>query len=384
MIYSEDGDGMTQEVFQAIFVNDFDGLQKIYAKHNLSTDILDEHGMTPLQHAAYKGNEQIVRWLLNRGADVNSGKHKYRYTALHFAALSGNPVVCSLLLAAGAKSDLTNTVGRTASQMGAFVGNHNCVAVISNYVPEDEVTCYTLSDSNDNEPKLPPELAQPVHKFIMMTNIHPVKVALEIPPVFLVDNNALKIYKVLNLMCEREINKQLETNEVMAFKFHYLASILIEIAKYNDLKSEKQSDPKEVFIKKILKSEIYSEQFLKDCIRMFPFRDCTIFRQMVTSLTRVKDGMTALNVILVMIGNRRGMGIDSFGEERICGTCAENNASKKCAKCKAVQYCDRECQRIHWFVHKKECNREASNNGALQTPIDSSHVAESLSGLGIK
>jgi len=57
-----------------------------------------------------------------QGADVNSGKHKYLYTALHFAALSGNPVVCSLLLAAGAKSELTNTVGRTASQMGAFVG----------------------------------------------------------------------------------------------------------------------------------------------------------------------------------------------------------------------------------------------------------------------
>lgn len=105
---------------------------------------------------------------------------------------------------------------------------------------------------------------------------------------------------------------------------------------------------------------------------------------MVASLTRGKDSMTALNVILVMIGNRRGMGVDSFGDERICGTCAENNATKKCAKCKAVQYCDRECQRIHWFVHKKECNREASNNGALQTSaVDSSHVAESLSGLGI-
>lgn len=42
------------------------------------------------------------------------------------------------------------------------------MAVISNYVPEEEVTCYTLPDSNENEPKLPSELAQPVHKFIMM------------------------------------------------------------------------------------------------------------------------------------------------------------------------------------------------------------------------
>lgn len=48
---------------------------------------------------------------------------------------------------------------------------------------------------------------------------------------------------------------------------------------YIDIKSEKQSDSKELFIKKILKSESYLEQFLKDCIRMFPHRDCTIFRQ---------------------------------------------------------------------------------------------------------
>lgn len=45
------------------------------------------------------------------------------------------------------------------------------------------------------------------------------------------------------------------------------------------MKSEKQSDSKELFIKKILKSENYLEQFLKDCIRQFPYRDCTIFRQ---------------------------------------------------------------------------------------------------------
>lgn len=57
---------MSREVFKTIFVNDFEGLQKIYAKHDLGTDILDDHGMTPLQHAAYKGNEQIVRWLLDR------------------------------------------------------------------------------------------------------------------------------------------------------------------------------------------------------------------------------------------------------------------------------------------------------------------------------
>lgn len=109
----------------------------------------------------------------------------------------------------------------------------------------------------------------------------------------------------------------------------------------------------------------------------------TLF-QIVASLTRGKDSMTALNVILVMIGNRRSLSVDAFGEERICGTCTENNATKKCAKCKTMQYCDRECQRIHWFVHKKECGREADNNEILQSSVDSSHVAQSLSELGIK
>jgi len=67
-----------------------------------------------------------------------------------------------------------------------------------------------------------------ISRRLFQTNIHPVKVALEVPPAFLTDDNVSKIYKVLNLMCE----KQLETNEIMAFKFHYLACILIEIAKY--------------------------------------------------------------------------------------------------------------------------------------------------------
>lgn len=67
MATTKDMQEVTREIFTKIFNNDFDGLQKIYAKNiDLSPDILDEHGMTPLQHASYKGNEQMVRWLLAR------------------------------------------------------------------------------------------------------------------------------------------------------------------------------------------------------------------------------------------------------------------------------------------------------------------------------
>lgn len=45
--------------------------------------------MTPLMHAAYKGRTDICRLLLQHGADVNCHQHEYGYTALMFAALSG-------------------------------------------------------------------------------------------------------------------------------------------------------------------------------------------------------------------------------------------------------------------------------------------------------
>lgn len=59
---------------------------------------------------------------LFQGADVNSSQHEHGYSALHFAVLSGNSDVCQLLLCAGAKSYATNSVGKTPTQMAAFVG----------------------------------------------------------------------------------------------------------------------------------------------------------------------------------------------------------------------------------------------------------------------
>lgn len=53
---------------------------------------------------------------------MNSGRHKHGYSTLHFAVLSGNAEVCQMLLSAGAKSHAVNAVGRTPSEMAAFVG----------------------------------------------------------------------------------------------------------------------------------------------------------------------------------------------------------------------------------------------------------------------
>ncbi|GFG38137.1 hypothetical protein Cfor_04788, partial [Coptotermes formosanus] len=156
-----------KDIFAKIANNDVNGLKNTLVQQKIEVDIYDENGMTPLQHAAYKGNKEIVQMLIDRGAEVNSGKHEYGYTALHFAALSGNAQVCHLLLMAGAKSQTTNSIGRTASQMAAFVGNHACVAVINSYIPKSDVDYYTIPQGLETEPKLPPTVAAPLHKFVM-------------------------------------------------------------------------------------------------------------------------------------------------------------------------------------------------------------------------
>lgn len=46
-------------------------------------------GMTPLQHAAFRGRKEMVELLLANGADVNADKHENSYSTLMFAALSG-------------------------------------------------------------------------------------------------------------------------------------------------------------------------------------------------------------------------------------------------------------------------------------------------------
>lgn len=74
-----------------------------------------------------------------------------------------------------------------------------------------------------------------------------------------------------------------------------------------------------------------------------------------------------------------------------CSTCGEEKPDKKCSKCKQVQYCDRECQRLHWFAHKKLCARPVSSQNASgsdanksaksKVEIDSAEISEQLQNL---
>lgn len=318
-------------------------------------------------------------------------KHEHGYSALHFAGLSGNSDVCHLLLLAGAKQHMINTVGRTAAQMAAFVGNHNCVATINNFIPKSDIDYYTIPQGLQTTPVLPPFLADSFHKFVMTINIHPIRIALNVQKYTGFSDHLNEIKKVLELMCSREMKKGTETNEVMAFKFHYLSYIVGDIIKSKERQSqikkddEKKSDFVDLLARKLLKMNKdgnldVMDAFLKECIRDFSYRECTIFRQMVSSLAG-KDPPSALSVVNAAINGQRGF-IDNVS---VCHTCGEEKPAKKCSKCKAVQYCDRECQRLHWFMHKKCCAREVSSDtNEKQSGPDAAALSEQVKNLLVK
>lgn len=255
--------------------------------------------------------------------------------------------------------------------MGAFVANHKAVSTINNFVARSEIEYYTKIHGQEKIPPLPPTLLDSFHKFVIQPNIHPVRICLNLQKFGIVSEHYKTIKKVLALMTEREMQRQKEINEVMAFKYHYLGWIVNEIiscqehftARKQSKEQEKdiKSDYLEMFVKRVLKPNKdghmdYVEVTIRECVREFPFRESTIFQQVVRQLASKDNNLTALEVLKQAINGQRGFqDLDAF-----CVTCGDEKPDKKCSKCKQVQYCDRECQRLHWWLHKKECARLSS------------------------
>lgn len=171
---------LQKDILDAIAKKDLTRLKQNLVELKSPIDFYDDSGMTPLQHAAFKGDKTAVELILDRGPNVNSSRHQYDYSALHFAALSANSEVCLLLLLAGANPIAVNSVHRTPAQMAAFVGNKSVVQAINNFIPKAEIEYYTKCHDQQTEPYLPMVLADNFHKLVMITNLHPVKIALTV------------------------------------------------------------------------------------------------------------------------------------------------------------------------------------------------------------
>ncbi|XP_020566163.1 ankyrin repeat and MYND domain-containing protein 2 isoform X2 [Oryzias latipes] len=374
-----------KELFEVISAGNVQEASRLLGCKDVRVNCLDEYGMTPLMHAAYKGKADMCRLLLQHGADVNCNQHEHGYTALMFAGLSGKTDITWMMLDAGAETDVTNSVGRTAAQMAAFVGQHDCVTVINNFFSRARLDYYTKAQGLEKEPKLPPKLAGPLHKIIMSTNLNPVRMVLLVKEnPLLAEAEALeKCRRVMELISEKCI-KQQDMNEVLAMKMHFIGCVLGKCASF----LKERQDGLDALVKSLLKGQdadgfpVYQEKFVRECIRKFPYCDATLLQQL-------GNDPTALSVLTQAITGQVG-----FMDAEFCTTCGEKGAQKRCSICKTVIYCDQTCQKMHWFTHKKVCKKlqeqrekqeaEAAKLRTQQSKEDSGAVQDAMQQLSVE
>ena len=64
----------------------------------------------------------------------------------------------------GAKSFCTNKIGKTASELAAFVGQHECVSIINNHIGIDEIdSLLNTKVSGEVVEKYPDDLVTFIH-----------------------------------------------------------------------------------------------------------------------------------------------------------------------------------------------------------------------------
>jgi len=265
----------------------------------------------------------------------------------------------------GAKTYHINSVNRTASAMAAFVGNHHCVSVINNFVPKEDVIYFTRKQPFEEQPKLSPELARPLHELVMSMNTNPVRIALKFREHPSLLENISMVRKVLELMSDKEFKNRTDVNEVMSLKYHMIHYIVKDIEK--KLEKDKKTDPppKAPFIDRWIKLQllgrdkdgfaVYQEDFLRQGVKEFPFPESQLFKMLVTNFSMCKnygEGQTAAEYINGAFNGQKG-----FKDHENCDTCGREKAEKKCSGCKSADYCDQVCQKYHWSVHKKHCAR---------------------------
>lgn len=103
-------------------------LISIYSNNPESIDQSDEHGYTPLILACYHGNEEVVRFLLDKVDDIN-GSSNYG-TPLMAAVVKGDENIVELLLKRNADTDIPDSNGTTALHYAVMFKNYDIIKLL--------------------------------------------------------------------------------------------------------------------------------------------------------------------------------------------------------------------------------------------------------------
>ncbi|RXM99762.1 Ankyrin repeat and SAM domain-containing protein 6 [Acipenser ruthenus] len=118
-------------------------------------DCTDEEGNTALQFAAASGHDNLVRFLLRKGASVDSRNH-YGWTPLMQAARFGHLNVAHMLLENGAEINARNRIGASVLTMASRGGHVSVVKLLMEsgaFVDDYDHLDVNMGNNNNNNTK---------------------------------------------------------------------------------------------------------------------------------------------------------------------------------------------------------------------------------------
>jgi ankyrin repeat protein/L-ascorbate metabolism protein UlaG (beta-lactamase superfamily) len=105
---------------------------KLHLEHGVDVNAMDQHGWTPLIGAAF-ANADVVKFLLDNGAKVNTGKSEEMYwTALLGAVRRGSPDMVKMLVEKGADVNAVNEEGMLPLHAAVGRGDRDIVETLVN------------------------------------------------------------------------------------------------------------------------------------------------------------------------------------------------------------------------------------------------------------
>ena len=120
---------MKEELINAVINNDIEEISKVIAKHDMAEiNFQDQNGFTALHYAIQDNKYEIVKKLLDCGADFEI-PDKYGNTAIIRAVASfrGDGRIIELLLSKGADFNKKNNYGISAIDHARNVANYNII-----------------------------------------------------------------------------------------------------------------------------------------------------------------------------------------------------------------------------------------------------------------
>ncbi|TKC01217.1 ankyrin repeat domain-containing protein [Pedobacter cryotolerans] len=118
-------------LFDACAVGKFDDVTLLIFKNPASVNQFSIDGFTPLGLACYFGHEDIARFLVLKGAEVNvASKNGYNVFPIHSAVAANNYNITKMLLDAGAYPNVCQKSGVAPLHSAAQLGNIELIILL--------------------------------------------------------------------------------------------------------------------------------------------------------------------------------------------------------------------------------------------------------------